>query len=214
MRPQDVGVAATELVLGKHSGRHAVSKRARDLGFALDEAALTEAFTAFKERADDIGELDDEELRAIVTHGRRAETGWRLNRLETRVEGGVRARAVAMVELAYGDGELFNQVAIGGSALEAALFAVRQATVCQIEVDEIESLHTGFGADADATTEVWVRIGGKACRGRGRGPDPLWAGVRAILDAVNKATRPVAGEGLPAHEAADHRTAERHEAVS
>jgi 2-isopropylmalate synthase len=65
MRPQDVGFTGSFFVLGKHSGRHAVSKRAEVLGWTLAGAALTEAFAAFKRRADEIGEIDDAELSAI-----------------------------------------------------------------------------------------------------------------------------------------------------
>jgi len=66
MRPQDVGVNATEFVLGKHSGRHAIAKRAQSLGFTLDDAALAQVFAAFKLRADDIGETGRRGMRCPV----------------------------------------------------------------------------------------------------------------------------------------------------
>lgn len=65
MRPQDVGFEGSFFVLGKHSGRHAVAKRAEVLGHPLVGLHLTEAFAAFKARADEIGEIDDAELTAI-----------------------------------------------------------------------------------------------------------------------------------------------------
>ncbi|MFC0633502.1 2-isopropylmalate synthase [Brevundimonas balnearis] len=65
MRPQDVGFTGSFFVLGKHSGRHAVAKRAEVLGWTLAGQALTEALAAFKRRADEIGEIDDAELSAI-----------------------------------------------------------------------------------------------------------------------------------------------------
>lgn len=65
MRPQDVGFEGSFFVLGKHSGRHAVAKRAEVLGHPLVGLHLTEAFEAFKARADEIGEIDDAELTAI-----------------------------------------------------------------------------------------------------------------------------------------------------
>ncbi|OYX35189.1 MAG: 2-isopropylmalate synthase [Brevundimonas subvibrioides] len=65
MRPQDVGFEGSFFVLGKHSGRHAVAKRAEVLGHPLVGTHLTEAFAAFKARADEIGEINDAELTAI-----------------------------------------------------------------------------------------------------------------------------------------------------
>ena len=70
MRPQDVGFDGTSFVLGKHSGRHAVAKRAEALGHVLAGDHLNAAFSGFKARADQIGEIDDRELLAIVEAAR------------------------------------------------------------------------------------------------------------------------------------------------
>ncbi len=70
MRPQDVGFDGTTFVLGKHSGRHAVAKRAEALGHVLASEHLNAAFSGFKTRADQIGEIDDRELLAIVEAAR------------------------------------------------------------------------------------------------------------------------------------------------
>jgi 2-isopropylmalate synthase len=67
MLPQDVGFDGTSFVLGKHSGRHAVAKRAEVLGYALSDVQLGSVFAGFKRRADEIGEIDDRELVAIIT---------------------------------------------------------------------------------------------------------------------------------------------------
>lgn len=66
MRPEDVGFAGTRLVLGKHSGRHAIATRAEALGFPLTGNTLGQVFARFKHRADEIGEIDDDELIAII----------------------------------------------------------------------------------------------------------------------------------------------------
>ena len=67
MLPQDVGFDGTSFVLGKHSGRHAVLKRAAVLGYTLSDNELGSVFAGFKRRADEIGEIDDQELVAIIT---------------------------------------------------------------------------------------------------------------------------------------------------
>ncbi len=70
MRPQDVGFNGTYFVLGKHSGRHAVAKRAEALGQPVIGQHLTDAFAGFKRRADEIGEINDYELLAIIEASR------------------------------------------------------------------------------------------------------------------------------------------------
>ncbi|WP_371514859.1 homocitrate synthase/isopropylmalate synthase family protein [Brevundimonas denitrificans] len=66
MRPEDVGFEGSFFVLGKHSGRHAVAKRAAVLGHDLTGGVLAEVFAGFKRRADEIGEINDTELTAII----------------------------------------------------------------------------------------------------------------------------------------------------
>jgi len=83
MRPEDVGAEASELVLGKHSGRHAVSDRASKLGFVLDDASLSAVFADFKRRADEIGEVTEKELVMMI---RRRSAPVRRRRGEDRLE--------------------------------------------------------------------------------------------------------------------------------
>lgn len=71
MRPEDVGFDGASFVLGKHSGRHAVAKRAAVLGHELSGGLLSEVLTRFKHRADEIGEINDQELLAIIAAAHR-----------------------------------------------------------------------------------------------------------------------------------------------
>jgi 2-isopropylmalate synthase len=72
MRPEDVGLACSELVLGKHSGRHAFRERVKALGFELDELELNRVFSEFKAFADDKKEVLDADIEALVGSGRSA----------------------------------------------------------------------------------------------------------------------------------------------
>lgn len=192
MVPADVG-AASELVLGKHSGRHAVAQRAASLGFRFDEAQLTEAVKALKVRADEVGDLDEDDVRRVLG-AEGADADWRLARLETRADPGPDGRAVAVVELSREGSASAVHVALGHTALEAGFLAVRQAAGVSAELDEVEIVQAGFGPSASARAEVLVRVDGQIFRGRGRGPDPLWAGVRAVTDAFNRLARAVPAE--------------------
>ena len=72
MRPQDVGFEGSWFVLGKHSGRHAIARRAETIGRPIDGDRLAAVVTGFKQRADQIGEIDDAELIAIIDQAERA----------------------------------------------------------------------------------------------------------------------------------------------
>ncbi|HEY1962987.1 MAG TPA: alpha-isopropylmalate synthase regulatory domain-containing protein, partial [Rhizomicrobium sp.] len=147
---------------------------------------------AFKRRADEIGALDDDEMRAILVNGKPIESGIVLARLEVRTEHSGKG-AVAIVEMIR-DGERITRVGIGETALESAFIAVRQETCPVAEIEEIDLLQFGYGKDSDAEAEVVIRVGAATFRGHGRGPDPLWAGARAFLHALNKAVQAPSAE--------------------
>src|SRR5690349_23289806 len=98
MRPSDVGLGRTHLVLGKHSGRHAFRERVQELGFELEELELQRVFEEFKLLADRKKELFDGDIEALVL---RAGTGsggpWSLLSLETHA--GTEISASASVRL-------------------------------------------------------------------------------------------------------------------
>lgn len=77
MRPEDVGFTGTRLVLGKHSGRHAIAQRAEALGYRLSDNELVSVLATFKRRADEIGEIDDNELVSLINDATQAEAGGR-----------------------------------------------------------------------------------------------------------------------------------------
>jgi 2-isopropylmalate synthase len=105
------------------------------------------------------------------------------------MDGAAGGHAVTVVELTREAAAPLVLVATGETALEAGFRAVRQAAGGAAEIDSVEILQAGFGAGASARAEVSLRVDDRLFTGRGRGPDPLWAGVRAVVDAFNKAAR-------------------------
>jgi 2-isopropylmalate synthase len=69
MRPEEVGFASSQLVLGKHSGRHALKDRLVALGYLLDEKQIDKVFTDFKVLADKKKDIYDADIEALVVHG-------------------------------------------------------------------------------------------------------------------------------------------------
>lgn len=183
MRPEDVGLEKSNMVLGKHSGRHAIAKQAQAFGYNLDDLALGEVFAAFKRRADEIGEIDEAELRSLLgrtnAHGDTA----RIQAVRTAV---TKAGCEIAIELAHDDGGTEKVLGTGATAFDAGLNALAKAYRIEGQVADCEITQTGFAFDTGAFAEISLTVQGEVYRGRGRGPDPVWAGLRALCDAFEK----------------------------
>src|SRR5512139_1381590 len=118
MRPESVGVMQTRLVLGKHSGRHALKKRLAELGFALNEAELDKASARFKDLADKKKTITDADLEALVADELYQPTEvFSLDGLQ--VACGTMGMPTATIRLKGPDGKLYVQAAIGTGPVDA-----------------------------------------------------------------------------------------------
>ncbi|MGZ3305251.1 MAG: homocitrate synthase/isopropylmalate synthase family protein, partial [Asticcacaulis sp.] len=178
-----VGLEKSNMVLGKHSGRHAIAKQAAAMGYTLDDEALSEVFAAFKRRADEIGEIDEFELRGLLNktnaHGDTA----RISAVRTQV---VRDRTDIALDLLHDDRSLQTVRGEGADAYEAGLDALSKAYGIEARVADCEITQAGFDFTGGAFAEISLTINGEVHRGRGRGPDPVWAGLRAMCDSFEK----------------------------
>src|SRR5437868_7030955 len=112
MRPEDVGLSRTELVLGKHSGRHALRERILELGYHLDEAQLQRVFEGFKALADRKKEVYDADIEALAEAA--IHTGPALWTLESfTTSAGTGTLPTAAVRLRHADGRKFEEAACG-----------------------------------------------------------------------------------------------------
>src|SRR5205085_3653644 len=105
MKPEDIGLATDGIVLGKHSGRHALAARALELGHPLEGEKLDRAFEAFKAVADEVGIVDTARLAALLAaqdSGQGMQT-WALAKVEIRAPLTVSAWPMARVELEHGE---------------------------------------------------------------------------------------------------------------
>src|SRR5579864_140354 len=119
MRPEDVGLSRSSLVLGKHSGRHAFRDRVRELGFELDELEFTRVFEEFKALADKKKELFDGDIEALVLRAEGSASGpWTLVDLRTAADS--KAPAEAVVRLQHTDGRTVERKAAGDGPVDAA----------------------------------------------------------------------------------------------
>ncbi len=185
MRPEDVGLSRTHLVLGKHSGRAALRERIKDLGFELSDAELARVFEDFKALADKKKELFDGDIEALVLRAEFGASGpWHLESLHavSDTAGG----AMARVGLRHGDGRVVSQEATGDGPVDAAFKAIEAATGVPVTLRKFEVRSVSIGEDAQGEAVVTVEHNGRAYRGSSVTTDIVESGVRAFLEVVNR----------------------------
>jgi 2-isopropylmalate synthase len=185
MRPEDVGLGGSRLVLGKHSGRHAFRSRVEALGLGLDGAELDRAFIAFKTLADRKKEIFDADIEALVLRSDDLGAGpWRLAAL--RIRSGEGPRASAEAELQHADGRACRESAGGDGPVEAAFRAIERATGLSVELKSFDIRNVTVGEDAQGEAVVTVAHGGRIWQGKGFDTDIIQASALAFLQALNR----------------------------
>jgi len=188
MRAEDVGVPKIPLVMGKHSGRAALSERLQTLGFAPDKSELDRIFVQFKRLADKKREVYDGDLEALAL-GRDPDTAgpWRIAHLNTVSHFG--GGASASVTLRHEDGQETSEAAIGDGPVDAVLRALQRATGESLELTDFRVNAVSEGGDAQGRVVLDVRHGERNWRGHGFSTDIVEAAAHAALDVVNRIAR-------------------------
>lgn len=186
MRPEDVGLVKTDLVLGKHSGRAALSDRAKQLGFDLSGEQLQSVFEEFKRVADRKKEVFDGDIMAIIQsqlHGTAAEQ-WELVDFAVHLRLGKSprfqlklSRAAQIQEIEIEDGE---------GPIDAAFLATEKLTGVPMNCREFKINATSLGHDALGEVTLSIEHQGHEYRGRGVSTDCVEASLVAILSAINR----------------------------
>lgn len=188
MRPEDVGLAKSNLVLGKHSGRHAFRDRVRELGFELDDFETNRAFQAFKRLADKKKDIYDGDIEAIVMDIDNAQPGpWTLKTLTVQTE--TDKDAVATVVLGHEQGDTIENTASGDGPVAACFAALEAATGIDLTLRNFEVHSATRGEDALGEVTVTVEHDDASYRGQGTSVDIVEAGCRGYLDVINRVIR-------------------------
>src|SRR5450756_1048181 len=188
MNATDVGLVESDIVLGKHSGRHALAEQFERLGFYLGEEELNQAFGRFKELADKKGSLSGGDIEAIALEYIRTEgQEWKLAGYEVH-SGGEEAPPSATISLER-EGERITERAIGDGMVDAACKAIRTALDIDAKLKSftVEAITGGLDALGDMTIQLDVK--GRGVVGRGVSTDIVEASARAYLNAINKVIR-------------------------
>ncbi len=184
MRPEDVGLVKSNLVMGKHSGRHAFKKKLAELGYELGENALEDAFVRFKRLADRKKEIFDEDLIALVDDQIQSEDQRvRLVSLEVRCGTVVKPQADLVLEV---DGVEHRAQAVGDGPVDAIFKAIRAIVPHQAQLPLFQINAVTEGTDAQAVVTVRLEEGGKSVNGQAADTDTMVASCRAYVAALNK----------------------------
>ena len=184
MTPESVGVRSTKLVLGKHSGRHALAKRFEELGYPLGRTELDKAYKLFTKLSDQKKEIFDEDLLAIVRDGlTHIPEAFKLRALQATA--GTSMFATALVTLASDDGET-TETALGDGPVNAVFAAVDKLTGLNGRLMDFRIHSITGGADAVGEVFVQVEFDGVIQGGKGASTDVVEASARAYLNATNK----------------------------
>ena len=184
MRPHDVGMSRTNLVLGKHSGRAALRERIKELGFELSDTELARVFNDFKTLADKKKELFDGDIEALVLKGEVEAAGpWGLENLHV-VSDSARF-ATGRVVLRHADGRILTQESTGDGPVDAALKAIEQATGVFAKLRKFEVRSVTVGEDAQGEAVLTCEYNGRSYRGTSVTTDIVESSARAFIEVVN-----------------------------
>ena len=184
MRPEDVGVKQTSLVMGKHSGRHAFREKLKELGYELGDNSLNDAFNRFKDLADRKKIVYDEDIVALVDD-EIAQAHDRIKIVSLTVIAGTQGPQQATLILDI-DGTHRTTQATGNGPVDAIFNAIKQLVphVAKLLLYQVHAVTEG--TDAQAEVSVRLEEGGKEVTARGADPDTLVASARAYINALNK----------------------------
>ena len=184
MRPEDIGVSQSNLVMGKHSGKHAFRSKLKELGIELGENALADAFVRFKALADRKKDIWDDDIVALVEEA--TVSGNERIRLKfLRAICGTEAPQSADIVLEI-DGEEHRQTADGDGPVDAAFNAVKALVPHEARLELYQVHAVTEGTDAQATVSVRMREGDKIVTAQSSDTDTVVASARAYVHALNK----------------------------
>jgi 2-isopropylmalate synthase len=184
MTPQSVGISDTHIVLGKHSGRHAISDRLKKMEYALTEEEINKIFVRFKELADIKKEVFDEDLEAIVyEESSRHEEKYRF--LYLNVVSGNAAVPTATMQMEV-DGRMVQEAGFGVGPVDATFAAIRKITKTNYPLLKFAVNAITGGTDAQGEVTVQLKFNGRSAVGRGAHPDILVASAKAYINALNR----------------------------
>jgi len=183
--PQTVGAPCNHIVLGKHSGRHALTQRYQELGYTLTKPELERAYELFCRLADRKKQVYDEDLVRIVNEGLdHLPESFTLKVLQTVASNKGRSTATVEVEK---DGHLYHDSATAEGPCDCAFRAIDRITGVPGTISDFAVHMVGPGTDGMADVTIRAAFEGREFTGRSTSHNVVEAATRAYLQAANKA---------------------------
>ncbi len=184
MRPEDVGLTETNIVMGKHSGRAALRSKLENLGFELGDNQLKDVFVRFKELADRKKEVFDDDLIALMRSATDPESD-RLKVKSLRVVCGTEGPQEAALTMIV-DGKEVSTTATGDGPVDATFNAVKELFDHNARLQLYQVHAVTEGTDAQATVSVRMEEDGKIVTGQSADTDTVVASAKAYVSALNR----------------------------
>ncbi len=184
MRPEDIGLKQTELVLGKHSGRHAFKTRVKELGYDLTTEELETAFDKFKRLADQKKLIFDEDIETLISE-EVSKTPETYSLVDMSTSGGMNQKPTATVKIRIGD-RIIDRMEQGDGPVDATYRAIAEITGTKSSLLKFEVKSITGGTDALGEVFVTLEEDGRTVRGHGADTNIIVAGAKAYLNALNK----------------------------
>jgi 2-isopropylmalate synthase len=207
--PETVGMPANHIVLGKHSGRHALANRYRELGYDLTKPEIDRAYELFTQLADRKKNVYDEDLISIVNESFKHNPElYTLKLLESVASS--EGRSTATIELER-DGQSFRESATAEGPCDAAFRAIDRITGTPGTVVDFSVHSISAGADSTAEVSIRAQFQGKEFTGKSLSYNVIEAAARAYLQAANKGVYEI--RRTVGHATADGRSIHENELV-
>ena len=185
MQPQTIGLTQNKMVLGKHSGKHALEDAFAQLGYEVSKEEMEQLFVRFKELCDRKKQISTSDLEALISHKDETQRkGYRLERFS--VHSGNSVSASAVVRLHNGE-EVIEEVAVGNGPIDAALNAIdKMMPVPEHSLEDYSIQTISEGKDAQGEAVLKIKCGEETVTGRGLSTDVVEASVLAYVNGMNK----------------------------
>jgi len=187
MNPQDIGLDNAELVLGKHSGRNALSKKIEAMGFQVTQEDLDRVFAGFKSLADQKKEVFDEDIVALIQKRKFTDeelNTYTLEKIQGTFESGTTPDAT--VTLKSRDGKVHMETSQGDGPIDAIYNAIDHITGMTCKLIDYQVMAKTRGKDAQGEVTVRVSHENREVLGKGTGVNTVEASAEAYINAINK----------------------------
>jgi 2-isopropylmalate synthase len=184
IKPEDIGLKSSKLILGKHSGRHAFIERLSELGIQLKENDLEKAFERFKDLAEKKGAINDQDIKAIVENElREVSEHFLLKYYQVQSGSNIKATSTVGIEI---EGKTHKGTSAGDGPVDASFKAIDKITKINAKLVEYNIEAVSGGKDALGSVKIVVSTNGTEVMGSGISTDIVEASIKAYIDAMNR----------------------------